>query len=177
MEENNNKINENDYPNRISIREDSRTKKNSFLPLGNKWIKKGLIILPILILLVIGIFFLANQSQETNKLDVENVYSGNPEDVLTTGIVEGKKIEEGNSLKIIPSVNADEPLNVSDLYGEITAYPAVATIIYSNNEGFLPVTQYLTFKNYRNINVNNVGIAGRFNGDLRRVKLFELVNV
>ena len=68
-------------------------------------------------------------------------------------------------------------LEISDLHGEITTYPAVAEIKWSSSDGWLPADQYFTFENKKEIPIDNVKIAGRFNGELITKKLYELVSV
>lgn len=144
----------------------------------NKTLKIVLIV--VFLALFIGslfIFNVFNSKKEAANKEVQvmqNRYNGNPDDILSTGIVEGKP-KSSSSYGIIPDVSAADIINVTDLYGEITAYPAVTTILRSNSNGLIPITQYFTFKNFRNINVSNVGIAGRFNGDLQKARLYELI--
>ena len=135
------------------------------------------IILTILFTIIIigGFFFYDNYfkedlGEETLVISVRNIYEGDANDILRTGAVWGKSQEETKK-EIILSVNAQEVVN--DLYGEITSYPATATIEWSATDGWQPATQYFTFENLLNQNVDNVKLAGRFNGQLEFIKFYE----
>jgi len=71
----------------------------------------------------------------------------------------------------------DDILETSDLHGRITSYPAVAEIKWSSTSGWIPATQYFTFENLKDIPIDNVRIATRFSGELRKAKLWEQVAV
>ena len=73
--------------------------------------------------------------------------------------------------------NNNDILEINDLNGEIKSYPAVVEFMYSSTDGWLAGDQYITFKNKKGIPIENVKIAGRFNGELITKKLYELISV
>ncbi len=112
--------------------------------------KKNLIIGIVLIFIALGIGIYYN-----NFMD-DGIGEGTHEQYINTGI------------------DYDEVLIASDLHGEITSYPAVATVYYTR-DGWIPAEQYFTFENKKAIPINNVRLAVRFNGQLSSGKIYQLV--